>query len=198
MQFSECCWRTITKTTSDMCRLMELPLPEADEIGRPSWNVTSADISKAYRRLSVLVHPDKNPGEDARKAFEALNDTYRKLRDPSQLDEILKGAAVAAVQRREAAEATATPDERIAINHAKAVKANDLRKKETSGFQAEILRQQQQKQEIAKRKRMMASKSRQKKIKEEEEVGQELENSDKDDEDDRPVLKRRSKPKFMF
>ncbi len=64
---------------------MELPLPEADELGRPSWNVTSADISKAYRRLSVLVHPDKNPGEDARKAFEALNDTYRKLRDPGQL-----------------------------------------------------------------------------------------------------------------
>lgn len=68
---------------------MELPLPEADEIGRPSWNVTSGDISKAYRRLSVLVHPDKNPGEDARKAFEALNDTYRKLRDPSQLVSML-------------------------------------------------------------------------------------------------------------
>ncbi len=47
-------------------------------------------------------------------------------------DEILKGAAIAAVQRREAAEATATPDERIAINHAKAAKANDLRKKEVS------------------------------------------------------------------
>lgn len=173
-------------------------MPEADEIGRPSWNVTSADISKAYRRLSVLVHPDKNPGEDARKAFEALNDTYRKLRDPSQLDDILKGAAVAAIQRREAAEASATPDERIAINHAKAVKANDLRRKETSDFQAEILRQQQQKQDVAKRKRMMASKSRQRKVQEEEELVQEVENSDKDDEDDRPVLKRRSKPKFMF
>jgi hypothetical protein len=74
---------------SSVCRLMELPLPEADEIGRPSWNVTSGDISKAYRRLSVLVHPDKNPGEDARKAFEALNDTYRKLRDPSQLVSML-------------------------------------------------------------------------------------------------------------
>ena len=72
-----------------VCRLMELPLPEADELGRPSWSVTSADISKAYRRLSVLVHPDKNPGEDARKAFEALNETYRKLRDPSQLVSML-------------------------------------------------------------------------------------------------------------
>lgn len=72
-------------TQLTICRLMELPLPEADELGRPAWSVTSADISKSYRRLSVLVHPDKNPGEDARKAFEALNETYRKLRDPSQL-----------------------------------------------------------------------------------------------------------------
>lgn len=64
---------------------MELPQPEADELGRPVLNVTSADISKAYRRISVLVHPDKNPGEDARKAFEALNAAHRKLRDPGQL-----------------------------------------------------------------------------------------------------------------
>ncbi len=48
-------------------------------------------------------------------------------------DEILKGAAEAAVQRREAAEATATPDERIAIQHVKAARAKDLRKKEVSG-----------------------------------------------------------------
>ena len=45
-------------------------------------------------------------------------------------EEILKTAAEAAVQRREAAEATATPDERIAIQHAKAAKAKELRKKE--------------------------------------------------------------------
>ena len=45
-------------------------------------------------------------------------------------DEILKVAAEAAVQRREAAEATATPDERIAIQHAKAARAKELRKKE--------------------------------------------------------------------
>ena len=66
-------------------RLMELPQPEADELGRPILNVTSTDISRAYRRISVLVHPDKNPGEDARKAFEALNDAHRKLKDPGQL-----------------------------------------------------------------------------------------------------------------
>jgi curved DNA-binding protein CbpA len=29
----------------------------------------------------VLVHPDKNPGNDAREAFEALNEAHRQLRD---------------------------------------------------------------------------------------------------------------------
>jgi len=33
----------------------------------------------------VLVHPDKVPGEDAREAFEALNQAHRMLKDPSQL-----------------------------------------------------------------------------------------------------------------
>lgn len=47
-------------------------------------------------------------------------------------EDILKGAAAAAVQRREAAEASATPDERIAIQHAKAAKAKELRKQEVS------------------------------------------------------------------
>lgn len=45
-------------------------------------------------------------------------------------DEILKVAAEAAIQRREAAEASATPDERIAIQHAKAARAKELRKHE--------------------------------------------------------------------
>lgn len=45
-------------------------------------------------------------------------------------DEILKVAAEAAIQRREAAEASATPDERIAIQHAKAARAKELRKQE--------------------------------------------------------------------
>ena len=29
----------------------------------------------------MLVHPDKNPGDDAREAFEALNEAHRQLRD---------------------------------------------------------------------------------------------------------------------
>ena len=66
-------------------RLLELPPPEVDALGRPAWPVAAGEVSKAYRRLSVLVHPDKNPGDDARRAFEALNEAHRALKDPSKL-----------------------------------------------------------------------------------------------------------------
>lgn len=33
----------------------------------------------------MLVHPDKNPGEAARQAFEALNEAHRELKDQSKL-----------------------------------------------------------------------------------------------------------------
>lgn len=64
-----------------VCRLLELPAPEADVLGNVTWQGNALEVSKAYRRLSVLVHPDKNPGEDARKAFEALNEAHRVLKD---------------------------------------------------------------------------------------------------------------------
>ena len=63
-----------------------MPPPGADELGRPVWSATAADVARSYRRLSVLVHPDKNPGDDAaRTAFERLNAAYRALRDAGQL-----------------------------------------------------------------------------------------------------------------
>ena len=64
---------------------MGLPQPEADELGDPVWSCTSADVSKAYRRLSVVVHPDKNPGEEARTAFDQLNQAHKALKDIGQL-----------------------------------------------------------------------------------------------------------------
>ena len=66
-------------------RLLELPPPEVDALGRPAWPVSGGEVSKAYRKLSVLVHPDKNPGEEARQAFEALNEAHRVLKDQNKL-----------------------------------------------------------------------------------------------------------------
>ncbi len=66
------------------CSLLGLPEPEADELGRPVWNCTEVDVGKAYRKLSIVVHPDKNPGDDeARRAFEVLNKAHRMLKDPT-------------------------------------------------------------------------------------------------------------------
>lgn len=67
-------------------RLLQLPPPGVDDLGRPTWECTAQDVSRAYRRLSVMVHPDKHPGsEAARQAFEALSETHRKMIDPGQL-----------------------------------------------------------------------------------------------------------------
>ena len=66
-------------------RLLGLPAPHLNALNRPAWDCTSSDISKAYRKLSALVHPDKNPQTDARLAFEALNKAHRALRDPGTL-----------------------------------------------------------------------------------------------------------------
>jgi curved DNA-binding protein CbpA len=65
--------------------MLHLPAPTADAIGQAVWSCTHTDISRAYRKLSVLVHPDKNPGEKARQAFEALNKAYKLLRDPNKM-----------------------------------------------------------------------------------------------------------------
>lgn len=64
---------------------MQLPQVEADDLGQPVWSVTDAEVSRAYRKISVLVHPDKNPGADAQLAFEALNQAHRKLRDRGEM-----------------------------------------------------------------------------------------------------------------
>lgn len=64
---------------------MALPAPYMDALNRPAWDGTPSDVSKAYRKLSALVHPDKNPQADARLAFEALNKAHRALRDPGTL-----------------------------------------------------------------------------------------------------------------
>lgn len=66
--------------------LLQLPEPEADELGRPTWSCTAQDVARAYRRISVQVHPDKHPGnEKARDAFEALKATHKILTDRGTL-----------------------------------------------------------------------------------------------------------------
>uniref|UniRef100_A0A7S0FKB9 J domain-containing protein n=1 Tax=Pyrodinium bahamense TaxID=73915 RepID=A0A7S0FKB9_9DINO len=43
-----------------------------------------ADIKKAYRKLSVKYHPDKNPDEASKQKFNEIRDAYELLSDPDK------------------------------------------------------------------------------------------------------------------
>ncbi|MFL5763596.1 MAG: DnaJ C-terminal domain-containing protein [Bacteroidia bacterium] len=48
-------------------------------------NATAEDIKKAYRRLAVKYHPDKNPGnKSAEEKFKEANEAYEVLGDPEK------------------------------------------------------------------------------------------------------------------
>lgn len=46
-----------------------------------SRGASSADIKRAYRKLSLKYHPDKNPSEDASKKFAEIANAYSVLSD---------------------------------------------------------------------------------------------------------------------
>lgn len=142
----------------DYFRLLELPPPSVDALGRAEWNVSNSEISKAYRKLSILVHPDKNPGEDARKAFEALNEAHRFLKDAGKLEEMMKTYLEKAKERKEKEESMASLEDRIALNATKIEEAKKLRRKEAEDLHQEVLRQMREKQEKAKRRKELARK----------------------------------------
>lgn len=100
-------------------------------MGRPTWDCTDAEISKAYRRLSIFVHPDKPANQnrpEAREAFERLNEAHRILKDPAKRTDELNKRLEEAKSRRALAEAQATVSDRIILNaeRAQAVRLHQL------------------------------------------------------------------------
>ncbi|KAI9320477.1 X-domain of DnaJ-containing-domain-containing protein [Dichotomocladium elegans] len=45
-------------------------------------NAESAQIKKAYRKLAIIYHPDKNKEEDAEEKFKEISEAYQVLMDP--------------------------------------------------------------------------------------------------------------------
>lgn len=66
---------------------------------------TSKEIKKRYRKLSLLLHPDKNSGQDAPEAFSFLTDGYNCLTNSecrSDYDAYLHNQELSLRKRREA------------------------------------------------------------------------------------------------
>lgn len=49
---------------------------------RVSRMASEAEIKQAFRRLAILLHPDKNPHLDAPFVFQEINEAYEVLGDP--------------------------------------------------------------------------------------------------------------------
>jgi len=75
-----------------------MPQDNYDILG-VSKDASSGDIKKAYRSLSLLHHPDRNPGnEDAKAKFQEISSAYEILSDPQkrkQYDAELNGFPMA-------------------------------------------------------------------------------------------------------
>ncbi len=49
-----------------------------------SKSATQADIKKAYRKLALEYHPDRNKGKEAEEKFKEVNKAYEVLSDPQK------------------------------------------------------------------------------------------------------------------
>jgi curved DNA-binding protein len=47
-------------------------------------NAKPEEIRKAYRKLAMKYHPDRNPGKEAEEKFKEINEAYEVLRDPQK------------------------------------------------------------------------------------------------------------------
>lgn len=186
--------------------------PTADDIGDPIWPVTVAELSKAFRKRSLLTHPDKNPGDKkAREAFDVLSECHQKLKNEETKREALNAFAKKAFERMCADD----PELR-----ARATKMRE--RKEAGDFQTEIKRQREEGMEKRKRKEEMKMKSKKRRGKEEdedeearkrralledEEEEEKKNDDDEDDEDDENAVervqaallkKKKKKKSFLF
>jgi hypothetical protein len=60
---------------------LQLSVPRINILGNAEWDVTEQQIKRAYRDLSLRVHPDKCSSSHASAAFHAVKEAYQLLLD---------------------------------------------------------------------------------------------------------------------
>lgn len=159
--------------SGDPFTALSLPKPECDDAGRPVWDVTEGQISKAFRKRSLAVHPDKNPSAEAKVAFDKLNEWHRALKDPVKRGEALRKHADDAFRER-----CRLQPELVARMK------RDQERRDASDYGAEILRQQR---ERAERAAAMRDKARLFRKRHREEDEEDLLSSSSSSSDDEPA-----------
>ena len=81
-----------------VCNFSNIPkrLKDYYQILRVSRQANVLEIKRAYRRLAVVFHPDKNPSEEASALFQEINEAHEVLSDPDKrgtYDFMLRGGS---------------------------------------------------------------------------------------------------------
>lgn len=59
-------------------------MPDYYEVLGVSKEADEIDIKKAFRKMSLQFHPDRNPGEDTNSKFQDINEAFEVLGDPEK------------------------------------------------------------------------------------------------------------------
>jgi curved DNA-binding protein CbpA len=167
---------------------MGLPVPEWDELGAPVWPVNDAELKAAFKKMSILTHPDKNTGrvEEAKRAFETVQQAFASLSSVESRDTILlqfvAAAREVAAQAKEYEAFGDNNDNNLEQLVALKKKQEALKKK-----QVEIYQQQVQ-QKMAERKKRQREEKEQK-------AKKVVVSSDSDSEDERRKKKMQARHK---
>ena len=164
--------------------MLRLPRPHGDVMDKPVWDVTSDAVHRAFRKASLVCHPDKSSHPDAPRAFEALKRAKRCLSEPLDRDDYLLNFIRQQKVRWEgnwtSVEVSNESKQRMALMREEAQRAD-------ADSVAEAMRERRERAEAAARKhdrqQLHAAQRRHRRAAERSEAAQEEEDEDEDEDD---------------
>lgn len=189
--------------SGDYFAVLGVRRPGCDDAGRATWEVSDAELNRAFRRASLRVHPDKNRAVDARRAFDAIGEAQKMFRDPVRRGEMLRVAAEAAFREK------CKRDPELLRTRARALESVNA-----AEYAEEMRRQREEAKRRAEERRQASRKNARRRREESDDEGDALEamaksleeeeaakardEGDQSDDDGGIALKRKPKKRFMF